>query len=137
MKGFQSALDKTAISLSFLCVAHCLLLPIAVSLFPVLLALPFSDERFHLLLVFAVLPTSLIGLGMGCKKHRDWRVMGWGLFGVLIVLLAVLVGHDLAGEAGEKALTVFGSLFIVWGHIQNYRLCRSAVCHSPECGERV
>ncbi len=129
MKNVQTFLDKSAISISLLCIAHCLLLPIAVTIIPVLSVLPLQDELFHKLLVIAILPTSLIRLVIGCRKHKRWRIASYGIFGVAVVIVAALFGHDLVGEFGEKLLTLIGSLFIVGGHIQNYRLCRQAGCH--------
>ena len=125
----QIFLDKAALSLSLLCIAHCLLLPVLVSLIPVLAVLPLEDELFHRLLVLLVLPTSLVGLSLGCKKHKRWHVFFWGASGVSIVAFAAFFGHDIAGEFGEKLLTLIGSIVIVWGHIQNYRLCRLGICH--------
>lgn len=129
MKTMQTFLDKAAISLSFLCVIHCLLQPIVVSIIPVMVVLPMEGELFHKLLVLLILPTSLIGLVLGCKKHQRWKVIAWGVSGVFIVVFAAVFGHHLNGETGEKLLTLIGSMMISWGHIQNYRLCRAVACH--------
>ena len=56
-------MDKAAIGLSLLCVAHCLLTPIAIVMLPALGATFLEDERFHYALLFLVLPTSLVSLG--------------------------------------------------------------------------
>ncbi|ROS02074.1 MerC mercury resistance protein [Sinobacterium caligoides] len=129
MKTFENVFDKAAIGLSFLCVAHCLLLPIALSIFPLLFLMPLQDELFHKLLVLAVLPISVIGLTLGCKKHKRWQVLAWGATGLTIIMLTALFGHDLVGELGEKVFTLIGSLVIAWGHVQNFRSCRSHDCH--------
>ncbi|MEM1412610.1 MAG: MerC domain-containing protein [Pseudomonadota bacterium] len=121
-------LDRTAIGLSALCIVHCLALPLLIVLLPSLAALPFADERFHLLLVFLVVPTSAIALFMGCRRHRDRSVLAWGLTGVVILLLTALYGHDLVGEVGERAFTVLGAVMVAIGHIRNFRLCRSDAC---------
>ena len=113
MKNVQTFLDKSAISISLLCIAHCLLLPIAVTIIPVLSVLPLQDELFHRLLVIAILPTSLIGLVIGCRKHKRWRIASYGIFGVVMVIVAALFGHDLVGEFGENSN--------YWGHnIKNF-----------------
>ncbi len=129
MKSMQSILDKVAISISFLCIIHCLLLPVLLLMFPVLLALPLEGESFHQLLVILILPTSLIALIAGCRKHNRNTVMVWGMSGLLIVFFAALFGHDTVGELGEKILTLLGSLMIAWGHYRNFHLCRSSECH--------
>lgn len=119
-------LDRTAIGLSALCLVHCLALPLLLALAPPLAALPVADEHFHLWLVYLVLPTSLLALFLGCRQHRRWTVLAWGLSGVGVLLLAALLGHDVLGEAREKALTVLGAVLVAIGHGLNFRLCRSS-----------
>ena len=123
-----SALDRTAIGLSVLCVLHCLALPLALVAGSSFTALWFADELFHQLLVFLVLPTSIVALMLGCKKHKTWSVLPWGFSGVCVLAIAALFAHDLVGESGEKILTVIGSILVVVGHVLNFRLCRSDVC---------
>lgn len=123
-----STLDRTAIGLSVLCLLHCLALPLALIAGSSFTALWFADERFHQLLVFLVLPTSIVALMLGCKKHKTWSVLAWGFSGVCVLTIAALFAHDLVGESGEKILTVIGSIFVFVGHVFNFRLCRSDAC---------
>ncbi len=122
-------LDKAAISISALCLVHCLVLPITLAVLPSMTLLTMlNDEVFHLVLVALVLPTSLIALTMGCRRHKNFFVLVLGLAGVLTLLLTALFAHDLLGEATEKGATVFGTLLIAVSHIQNFRLCRTLDC---------
>jgi hypothetical protein len=121
-------LDRAAIGLSMLCVLHCLALPILLVLTPSLAALAVTNEYFHVVLLCLVLPTSVAALLLGCRRHRRWIVLYWGLAGIAVLSLAFLFGHDLLGEIGEKALTVAGALLVTVGHILNFRLCRSHAC---------
>ena len=57
---------------------HCLALPVAIVMMPALSADVFADEYFHLLLLYLVLPTSVIALGLGCRRHRLFKMMVWG-----------------------------------------------------------
>ena len=121
-------LDRASIGLSVICVLHCFATPILLAFAPSLLALPVADEKFHAVLIFMILPASLIALTMGCRRHGDMYVVYWG-FGGLVVLLGTLVlGHDLLGDAGEKIMTVFGSGLVVVGHVLNFRSCRTSAC---------
>jgi FtsH-binding integral membrane protein len=121
-------LDRAAIGLSTLCVLHCLALPLLLVLAPSLAVLPIADEQFHLLLVYLVLPTSILALFLGCRRHHRWSVLMWGMSGVGVLVFTALLGHDLMGELGEKVLTVMGALLVVVGHGLNFRLCRSRAC---------
>lgn len=132
MKQLQIIADKTAISLSVICTLHCLVLPFVVVMLPALAALNLQDETFHLWMVIAVIPISLLALTMGCKKHRDYRVPLLGITGLSLLILAVVLDHDLIGETGEVVLTVLGATIIAAGHLLNYRLCQRhhCECHS-------
>ena len=123
-------LDKSSVGLSTVCAVHCLLMPVAVVMLPSLAALPFADERFHVLLVFLVLPLSTLALTMGCRKHRSRRVMAVGVVGLVLLVGAALGGHDLLGELIEKSATVIGAVLVALSHVMNFRECRAVDCHN-------
>ena len=118
------SLDRVAIGLSGLCAVHCAVTPIAVVLFPVLSACAGSDWMFHALLLTLVLPSSLIALGLGCRRHRDVRVLVLGLAGLGLLVFTVGLGH----EAWERPLTLTATALMVVAHLRNYRLCRFDDC---------
>ena len=120
---FQPALDKSAISLSVLCMAHCLIIPVIPILLPTLFSLSLGGELFHKLLLVAVVPLSAVALLLGCQKHQHWTVLIWGIAGLSLLVFAGIFAHDLMGEAGEKTLTVVGSMLLVYSHYKNYRRC--------------
>ena len=124
----NTALDHAAIGISLLCVIHCLTLPIALTLIPSIGGLPLADERFHLWLVMLVVPTSFIALFLGCRRHRRWHVVGWGVAGVTALVLTAVFGHSMLGEVGERVFTVIGAVLVAIGHVLNYRLCRQVDC---------
>lgn len=126
--GLQRPLDVVAISISGLCIVHCLLTPLALILFPVVTGTLFADESFHQLLLWLILPTSSIAMWLGCRQHKDLRVLLMGIIGVSFLLFAFMLGHDWFGEWGERILTVIGGLIMAAGHVRNYRLCRQQRC---------
>ena len=128
MTAVTSVLDRSAIGLSFLCVLHCLAVPLTLILMPSLAALPIADERVHLLLVFLVLPTSTVALTLGCRQHGLKHILAWGLTGIAILVLAAGLGEEFLGEYGEKILTVVGSVLVAVGHVLNFKCCRTAGC---------
>ena len=125
---FTEALDKSAITLSIICIVHCLAVPVAVLMLPALTAYWFADESFHLALIYLVLPTSVLAIGLGCRRHRIYKIMFWGLFGLVTLIGAAFWGHEYFGEGGEKLLTIIGASLLVVAHCNNFRLCRSADC---------
>lgn len=125
---YQDTLDKSAMGLSFLCLAHCMILPVVTVLLPTMLALTLEDEIFHRILLIGIVPLSGLALFMGCQKHRYWSVFAWGVTGLSILIFAAFFGHEVFGEQGEKAATAVGSLLIVVCHYKNYRQCGRHDC---------
>ena len=121
-------LDRASIGLSVICVLHCFATPILLAFAPSLLALPVADEKFHAVLIFLILPASLVALTLGCRRHGDMSVFYWGCSGLIVLLGTLLLGHDLLGDTGEKTVTVFGSGLVVVGHVLNFRSCRTSAC---------
>ena len=119
----QKVLDKIGISLSFICLIHCLIIPILLIFFPIVNSISFiSDEQFHWILFTLILPVAIISLFIGCMKHRNfWILLPSGL-GILLLILGV-VFHDI-----EKVSTVLGGIMIAVSHIANYKLCHLD-CH--------
>ena len=121
-------LDRASIGLSVIFVLHCFATPILLAFAPSLLALPVADEKFHAVLIFMILPASLVALTLGCRRHGDMSVVYWGCGGLVVLLGTLVLGHDLLGDAGEKIMTVFGSGLVVIGHTLNFRACRASTC---------
>ena len=121
-------LDRAAIGLSLLCAVHCLFLPVLIVLTPALAGTFLGQESFHQWMLVAVLPTSLIALTLGCRRHDAKPVLALGSVGLCILVFAALFGHDLFGEVGEKLVTLIGASVVAISHVWNQSLCRGADC---------
>ena len=64
-------LDKLAISMAAVCAVHCLLTPVIIVLLPIVATSFFVHQDFHLWMLFLVIPTTSLAIGMGCRKHKD------------------------------------------------------------------
>lgn len=124
----QFIFDRLAIGASLLCALHCAFFPLLLVAFPTLLALPVDDEQFHLLLLWFVIPSSLIAIFLGCRRHKDPLVLVFGLIGLSLMIFAAFLGHDLLGEMGEKWMTVIGAILLAAAHWRNFSLCRKDDC---------
>lgn len=133
MKLVSTNIDKTAIGLSFICAVHCLLVPVVLVIVPSFATSTLVDEQFHLWMLIAVIPTSLLALTLGCKQHKNMNVLAVGILGLITLALATLFGHDLLGETGEKAASLVGASLIALGHIRNYTLCKHQQCNGDTC----
>jgi MerC mercury resistance protein len=109
--------DAVAISLSGLCLAHCLVLPLAAGVLPLLGAWT-EAEWVHWAFVAVAAPVSLWTLTRPKAKS---------LSAVIIGLAVIGLGLLVAGAAGypdhdwETALTVAGGLALATAHMINWR----------------
>jgi len=124
----QRIADLFAISCSGLCAVHCFAAPAALVLVPLFGASVLDDEAFHLAILTLIVPASVLALLIGCLRHKDRATVTLGATGLGVIVLAALIGHELLGELGEKALTLAGSLILIGSHYRNFRLCRAAAC---------
>lgn len=121
---FQKLTDYASMSLAGICAVHCFLTPVALILFPVMGSTFLFRETFHELMVLLVVPSSAAAVFLGCRRHKDTRVVGLGVCG-LCLLVAGAFGAD--GYL-EPALTLAGAFVMVLGHARNFRLCRKDGC---------
>lgn len=132
MKTIQALTDKFAVGLSLVCAAHCLLFPVLVALLPSLAVLGLESESFHFWMVVLVIPTSIYALTLGCKNHKNYRLLILGAVGVGFLISALVFG-EMYGEMAEKILTLTGAALIAVGHLLNYRLCRESKTSEAAC----
>lgn len=129
--SLQPSLDKLGICLSVLCALHCAVLPITITLFPIIASSIIADEVVHKMLLWAVLPLGMLAFLFGCRKHKDFKILALGVLGMSGLLLSLLFGHHYWGETGEKLGTVLSGLLLALGHFKNHQLCQKAefACH--------
>jgi len=114
----QKWLDRSALGVSALCLVHCLLLPVAVSLAPAVGWHVWHADHLHLWFLLAALPISVFGLWLGFHGHRRWSLLALGAFGLLLMYYGLHGGTTLAGTL----LTLSGAAAIALAHWRNWRL---------------
>ena len=105
--------DLAAISLSGLCLIHCLALPALAVTLPVVGAWA-EMEWVHWAFIAAAVPISLLALSRGRRQGRARRVM----------VAATGLGLMVAGAAGigdETVMTVVGGVTLAFAHALNLR----------------
>ena len=120
--------DKVGISLSSVCVAHCILTPIAFIALPALgYAAGEHTHGFHWFMLALLLPVALVAFVRGYNHHRQILPLLLGVLGVALIVSAVtfIDAHDFMAK--HLAVNILGSVLLLTGHIQNRR------CHK-QCG---
>lgn len=124
----NNRLDGIAILLSGVCMLHCLALPVIITLFPIAQGNLLDEQSFHLMILVFILPTSLIALSVGCRKHKDKLTLILGAIGLVVLTFTAIFGHEAFGLDGERIVTTVGGLILAAAHLQNFRMCRSDNC---------
>ena len=117
----RRAADRAAMGVSSLCLAHCLALPLLLTVSPALSHwLPLASHDVHLWLLALALPLALIGLGLGYKRHGVVSVLLRGGAGVTVMGLGV---SHLLPLGFDTAATIVGVSLVLWAHISNWQHC--------------
>ncbi|HTU13057.1 MAG TPA: MerC domain-containing protein [Allosphingosinicella sp.] len=123
-KGEDGAwLDGVAVGASFLCLAHCLLLPLVFAALPAAAAIIGLPDWFHAAAFLVAVPASALAMLGGYRRHGAILPVLIGALGLALLGAGALLGFRLAVET---ALTVAGSMLLAAGHLFNWRLRRSA-----------
>ena len=124
----QQNSDKIAMTLSIICVVHCFFVPSFLILGAGYLSFAIDNEFVHKLIVLLAIPISIFALSIGYKNHKTTSFMPIAIFGLVLLILAVVLGASVLGEAGEKMLTLPGSISLAYAHYKNYKTCKELDC---------
>jgi hypothetical protein len=143
---FGKGLDRLGGVLSAGCALHCMLVPILTVFWPVLGTTFVANEFFHEMLLYLVLPTALISLGIGCHRHRNFNILASAVVGLGLIVFATFYGeedcqvcaHDAETFAEafnlsyqvwlSKGTMILGSILLCWAHWSNYKECGKESC---------
>lgn len=128
MREASQKLDGLAVALSVVCLIHCLLLPVSVTLLPILGLSLIGHGAFHDLMLIVVLPTSIAAFGIGCRRHGQGSVLWVGGLGLALLVIAALAVDTVWGAEAERYITMAGGVVLAIAHLMNFRYCRTADC---------
>ena len=80
--GIRSIADGIGLLGSAVCALHCIGAPLLLVVGTTLPASFVSDEVFHQMLLWAILPAALLAFGLGCWQHKDLWVLALGVLGL-------------------------------------------------------
>lgn len=104
----SSWLERAATWLSAACAVHCLSLPLASALVPLMgtSALPAWGPRVDFVLTWAVVIAAVVAGSVGFFRHRDGRLA----LAMATAIALYLAGHALESSAFGKALAIIAAL---------------------------
>ncbi len=128
----QLRTDKWAMTLSFVCTLHCLLVPSFFILTSGFFAISIDNEFIHYSILLFAVPISCYALISGYKNHNTLKFLISGFGGLFMLVFAVMFSGILYGEFGEKSITLLGSILVIYSHYKNYQTCKSIDCSCHE-----
>ena len=116
--------DRVAIVLSTICIVHCLAMPFVVALLPVAAFAIGGDGHFHSLMLWFVVPTSVLGFGLGLRVHRRFDIVAMGMLAIAALAVTALWGHSQWDPSVEVVVNVASSVLLAAAHWRNFREVR-------------
>jgi hypothetical protein len=127
----RAVADVVGAMASGLCALHCLAVPVTLVLGSLGPLIFITDEGFHEVLIWLVVPTAGLAFSAGCLQHRDRVVFLLGGVGLVLLLASFTVVNEITGEVGERVMTVFAASLLIAAHVRNFGLCRRVACVHP------
>ncbi|MEP1230939.1 MAG: MerC domain-containing protein [Litorimonas sp.] len=105
--------DRAGVVLSTLCLAHCILLPLAASVLPIAGVLSENEMIHKALVLFAIIPAFFAFTAVTYSKFAP-MIRGFGALGIIILLMGAFIEplHDF-----ETILTMIGAVSLANTHI--------------------
>ena len=116
--------DRVAIALSTICIVHCLAMPFVIAVLPVAAFAVGGDGHFHSLMLWFVVPTSVLGFGLGLRVHRRVDILLLGVVAIAVLAAAALWGHSAWDPSAEVLVNVTASVLLAAAHWRNFREVR-------------
>jgi len=131
-KSLAIPVDQLGIWTSTLCVIHCLVTPIVLSISAVSAHFLPSEERTHRTLVVVIASLGALALVRGYRSHRSLRVLLIMIAGLSCIFAGAFLGDRLPSHWIEVLITLIGSGFMIVAHRMNHTFCRNCSCSRLE-----
>jgi hypothetical protein len=123
-------LDRIAITLSTICIVHCLAMPLVIAVLPIVAVTMGSDGHFHALMLWLVAPTSAVGFALGYRVHAKAGIVLTGAVAVAVLAVVALWGHATWDATTEVTVNVMASVLLASAHWRNFREVRRIHRHA-------
>jgi hypothetical protein len=122
--GSNISVDKLGIWASALCVIHCIVTPVLISVSAVFAHFIPGEERTHRSLAVCVAALGAIALIRGFRTHGRRRILVLMALGLNCIFCGAFFGDRLPGHPYEVAVTLAGSILMITAHRMNHTFCR-------------
>jgi uncharacterized membrane protein YozB (DUF420 family) len=124
--------DRVGVWASTVCVVHCLLTPVLLSMSVVFVHFLPSEERVHRSLALLIALVGAIALVRGFRTHQRTRVLYLMAAGLACIFFAAFYGDRLPSHWAEVGITFAGSFLMISAHRLNHTFCMECSCASRQ-----
>jgi hypothetical protein len=129
--------DGLGVITSVVCAIHCALLPLILPVLPLFGVNIIHNNAFEWGMIAVAFVIGAYSLYHGfIKHHRSFKPVLLFVIGFVFLVIKqlyvteILKVHE-TGNPVETALLVVAVIFVIAGHLLNYRYCTKNQCHSP------
>jgi hypothetical protein len=122
-------IDRAGRLLSACCAVHCLLMPLALALFPFWLGSLLRHETLHLSFVTTSIFVAGWAFWRGQRTHGRRKLMNFAVLAGALVLFGELFLESTPWL--HAGISASAGLALAWGHQLNLRYCREHECACP------
>jgi len=117
--------DSLGVWASALCVVHCAVTPVLVSMSVVMARFIPGEEKTHRTLAVGVAALGAMALVKGFRTHGRRRILGLMALGLAFIFAGAFFGGRLPAHGYEVAVTMTGSVLMICAHRMNHTFCRA------------
>jgi hypothetical protein len=99
-------------------------MPFVIAVLPVAAFAFGGDGHFHSLMLWFVVPTSVLGFALGVRVHRRADIVLTGVVAIAVLAAAALWGHGAWDPTAEVLVNVAASMLLAAAHWRNFREVR-------------
>lgn len=120
--------DRLGIWASTVCIVHCMVTPVVLSLSAVSAHFLPSEERTHRTLALLIAMLGVLAIIKGYRRHRRVRVVLCMVVGLTSIFAGAYWGDRLPSHGTEVVITFVGSCFMIAAHRLNHTFCNDCKC---------
>lgn len=124
----RNFLDKIGVAISCMCVVHCLMLPVLVSLLSVASGVLHGWEWLHIVFATMALLVALFAFPKGYQVHRSRVPFALTLPALSLLWLSIVVGEP---HWLEALLVSIGAMMQAFAHLMNHKLAKRFSFQEP------
>ena len=117
-------LDNLGVTISTICLIHCILLPILILFFPIISLYYIMNEAYEWIFLSLSIVIGFYSLCLGHKQHKSLSSLKILVFGFLFMFISKIF-DDSNNDLYHTLFVLAGGILIIISHILNKKLCNA------------